>query len=282
MLTRCPACDTQFRIRARHLIAARGRVRCGACGEAFDAIEHLFDDDALISMSATPDTAPKKPASASAPLSGFDSSLDELEMPQGLRGREITQENEPQDMPFSDPFADPFAIDDSLPVDDETEEEPHQRRTWLWAVAIGLLLLLAATQVVWFQRDWVANQFPATRPLLEGLCDRLDCEVYRRATPAAYELLSRDVRAHPVYKDVLLVNATFINRANERQPYPDIELALYDTSGQMQGYRKFVAADYLDQSLPVVAGVAPGTPLHVVLEVSGPTDDAVSFEFGLL
>ncbi|MBR0566693.1 zinc-ribbon domain-containing protein [Azoarcus sp. L1K30] len=42
MLTRCPACQTVFRLRAEQLRARRGEVRCGHCFNPFNALEHLI------------------------------------------------------------------------------------------------------------------------------------------------------------------------------------------------------------------------------------------------
>lgn len=281
MFTRCPACRTQFRVRAQHLRAADGWVRCGACGEAFDGVRHLLDEPGPGTESSAPATIAQEPRSTGAPLRSFDSALEDLELPRGLRSREAAQEAEPGETRSPDPFA----IDDRLPAvddEDEDEESASRRRNRIWTILFSLLLLVMVIQVAWFQRDQVANQFAFARPLFEGLCEQLDCEVYRRHPSGGYELLSRDVRTHPVYKDVLLVNATFANSADRRQPYPNIQLALYDPDGDVLGYREFAPADYLDESLSVAAGMPPQKPLHVVLEVSGPTEGAVSFEFGFL
>lgn len=45
MFAQCPLCNAIFRVNAAQLGAARGAVRCGACHEVFDAIEHLRDDE---------------------------------------------------------------------------------------------------------------------------------------------------------------------------------------------------------------------------------------------
>ena len=44
MYSQCPACQTRFRVTAAALRAARGTVRCGRCGSAFDALARLSDD----------------------------------------------------------------------------------------------------------------------------------------------------------------------------------------------------------------------------------------------
>jgi len=43
MYSQCPDCQTRFRVTAAALRAARGTVRCGRCGSAFDALERLSD-----------------------------------------------------------------------------------------------------------------------------------------------------------------------------------------------------------------------------------------------
>ena len=41
MLTRCPSCQTVFRLRPEQLRVAQGRVRCSRCLHVFDGLEHL-------------------------------------------------------------------------------------------------------------------------------------------------------------------------------------------------------------------------------------------------
>jgi predicted Zn finger-like uncharacterized protein len=43
MYSQCPECQARFRVTAAALRAARGTVRCGRCGTAFDALESLSD-----------------------------------------------------------------------------------------------------------------------------------------------------------------------------------------------------------------------------------------------
>lgn len=44
-ITRCPACATMFKVGAGQFEAAQGWVRCGCCGEVFDAAQHLVPTD---------------------------------------------------------------------------------------------------------------------------------------------------------------------------------------------------------------------------------------------
>jgi predicted Zn finger-like uncharacterized protein len=44
--TRCPGCDTIFRVTAEQLALREGQVRCGHCRAVFDANDHVIALDA--------------------------------------------------------------------------------------------------------------------------------------------------------------------------------------------------------------------------------------------
>jgi len=60
MLTRCPACQTVFRLGPEQLHARRGEVRCGHCFHPFNALEHEIAQRGPIAQ-PTPNT-PSQPA----------------------------------------------------------------------------------------------------------------------------------------------------------------------------------------------------------------------------
>lgn len=264
MFTRCPACQTQFRVRAKQLSTAAGRVRCGACGEAFDAVSRLSD---------TPLPPSREPSAY----------VREADRPREPAVGDLHLPDEPagdQELPSID---NPERITDVATLDwqdDETERQSRHFGRWL-ALAL-VLILIGLGQAAWFHRDVLYNNFPQLLPWAERLCEHIDCQVHRLRQTSEFEIINRDVRMHPVYKDALLVNATIANRASGRQPYPRIQLALFDTNGKTLAYREFAPADYLDGSLPVSAGMPADMPVHVVLEISGAAESAVSFEFGFL
>ena len=47
ILARCPACGTTFRVRPEQLQARAGRVRCGQCNHAFNALEARVEHSPL-------------------------------------------------------------------------------------------------------------------------------------------------------------------------------------------------------------------------------------------
>ena len=61
-VTRCPHCQTTFRIRLEQLAVAKGAVRCGSCLQVFKAIDHLVPATSNAALPKAP--AQQKPASA--------------------------------------------------------------------------------------------------------------------------------------------------------------------------------------------------------------------------
>ncbi len=170
-------------------------------------------------------------------------------------------------------------------ADEILSEEPTKRRwipTIFWTSACFVGLIAITLQLVWFNRDLVSMKYPQVTPYIKEVCNKFDCRILRHRDTQAIKLVNRDVRLHPNYQDTLLVNATMNNELPVRQPYPQVQLTLFDTSGALLGYRKFIPSDYLDESIDLDAGMPINIPVHFVLEVSGPTAGAVSFEFRFL
>ena len=53
MKTRCPDCQTTFRVSPEQLKARAGKVRCGKCQSVFNALDSLLEDNSNTSPSAT-------------------------------------------------------------------------------------------------------------------------------------------------------------------------------------------------------------------------------------
>lgn len=70
MVTRCPQCQTSFRVTEEHLKIANGAVRCGSCLHVFQAREHWVDD---------------KPATAPPPSTRPTSGIKPISVPSFLK-----------------------------------------------------------------------------------------------------------------------------------------------------------------------------------------------------
>ena len=173
-----------------------------------------------------------------------------------------------------------------FPEPEELLEQPKIKRSgWLaafWVTASFIALIAIVVQLVWFNRDAVLDKYPQFTPYVRQVCQELGCKLIRQRDAREITLVNRDVRLHPGFQDTLLVNATMKNDLAVRQPYPRVQLTLFDTSGALLGYREFAPDDYLDNSIAIDEGMPVDYPVHFVLEVSGPTAGAVSFEFRFL
>lgn len=77
LLTRCPACTTLYKVVPDQLRISQGWVKCGQCGEVFDATQHLIEaytepEEPLAGPSAETTNADAEDAADSAPLPPVD------------------------------------------------------------------------------------------------------------------------------------------------------------------------------------------------------------------
>ncbi len=90
-ITRCPHCQTTFRIRTEQLAAAKGAVRCGSCLQVFIAVEHLVSEKPQVAAEK-PQVAAEKP----------QVSAEKSQEPGKPKETEATS-NAPHPSPTSDP-----------------------------------------------------------------------------------------------------------------------------------------------------------------------------------
>lgn len=61
MLTRCPRCDTNFRVTPEQLKVRQGKVRCGSCQAVFNALETLVEEPPVATSAPVPAAALPEP-----------------------------------------------------------------------------------------------------------------------------------------------------------------------------------------------------------------------------
>lgn len=163
----------------------------------------------------------------------------------------------------------------------ESDERERAGSPW-WGIAAALLLVALLGQAAWYQREWILDHVPGLRAHWQAWCEGKACALPPRRDVAMLHIVSRDVRDHPQHQDALLVNATIVNDAEFTQPFPVVELTLFDQAGVALGVRRFQPREYLDASVNIEAGMKPRQSIYVVLEIAGTSAEAVSFEFKFL
>ncbi|MEO6928352.1 MAG: DUF3426 domain-containing protein [Casimicrobiaceae bacterium] len=265
--TRCPSCKTVFRVTDAQLALRDGMVRCGHCQTIFDGPAEMIslapaaagdenvNDEALLG----PPTVTLRSSRALEPAPherGEPSVQIEPRLMQDEHGAEpafastepaIVDEGEDDEVPDVD-YANRFAWD--------KPKAQKPRHAWLYAIASVLLVLLLAVQLLYHFRDAIAAHWPATRPVLAGMCATLGCSVRPLRDVGALSIDASDLQVDPAHKGLLILTATVRNRAAYALAYPHLELTLTDGQDQMVVRRAFPPAEYLGGTVDVRSGLA--------------------------
>jgi len=240
MQTRCPSCETVFRLSEAETSVASGMVQCCVCQHFFNALKNQDP------------SAKQQPFSRADVLASKSRSL---------------------------------AADDLSSALTQAYVHPRPRVAW-WSTLTWVVLILAMTiaalgQVAWFNREKLVLQ-AEYKPHIERLCEKLDCQLQQKVDLDSIELLSRDVRSHPTYKNALLITATFINRAEFDQPYPNVMLMLSDLGGNVIAQRQFKPEEYQKEDYRPSELMTREVPITMVMEVQDPGQESISYRFEFL
>lgn len=247
MFTRCPACHTVHPVNAALLARAGGKYRCGKCQKVGNALEALFD--------AWPEAnEPGTPPGALPELGGL------LAVARGQAAGE--------------PGAEAAVPDLTAPAWSPARKY-LLRGAWITAAA-ALAVIIALDLADFFDQPLLDRARLDSTFIRLGLKEAPPEKPFR--DPEQIELVSREMRPHPLRPNVLLLTATIVNRASRSQPYPDIDVALLDSRGRKLTHQLFSPGDYLKRSSDLRGGMAPDAYLTLSLELLDPGKDAAGFE----
>lgn len=151
---------------------------------------------------------------------------------------------------------------------------------WQWGMVAGLTAVLLVQIAVADRARLAADA--GTRPWIAGLCSVLRCSVPAWREPAAFSMLSRDVRPVPGQAGALQVQASIRNDARWAQAWPSLRLSLSDADGRVIGTNVFAPADYLERAMDPAATLEPGQSAQISFRVREPAASTVAFTFEFL
>jgi predicted Zn finger-like uncharacterized protein len=262
MYTRCPHCDTHFRVTRQQLQASSGQVRCGRCQRVFDAFATLSSQLPSAVPPAVTEEAQATPPEPSAdtelevPLSRLQ--IPGLDLPHG-------DDNAPS-TPTMGQRVEPEVL--TLPDDLFGMPAPRaeSRHRWPWAVGSMLLLIGLVGQCLFFLASDLAAAVPELRPALTGACRWVGCTVPLPRFPDQLFIEASDLQVlNAARPNEVLLTATIRNRAGVVQQLPLLELTLTDALNQTTARKVFYPADYLDKSQDPDKGIAPSQEIPVKL-----------------
>ena len=254
MYTRCPQCQTVFRITAAQLKARDGMVRCGRCQHVFGADQHLMPKPAKGTVKSASPAARKRTAS-----------------------KKVAAPAETIALPFPAETPEHDAAPPPL-----MRLRPVRTRTIYWAAGWILLILLLAGQTLIFYGHDFARQTPTLRPMVETLCAPLPCRKLPPIDMRHMDLVETQVAPHARYDKALRIKATLVNRADTVQPYPLLEVSLIDSQGQLVARRTYQPREYLSKPEAIQKGLPPQVAVSVQLDITSPGAQASGYEVLLL
>jgi predicted Zn finger-like uncharacterized protein len=303
LLTRCPECDTTFRVTDETLKKASGQVRCGRCASVFNAYAELQDRGAKPearagvrqTLTAVPPPDPPKPgASVSGAPARLETQRAEVDSGAGLgtSSAEVVAETT---VAAAEPLAgekprDPHAISatevDRVLTDEQPSKvpyvwlhpEPRPQSRW-WAVGSALALLALGAQAIHYFRPDIAGH-ATFGPWITAAYNALGAEIAPNWDVHQYEIIDWVATAEPNSRGVgsLKITARIQNRGPQRQPYPAVQLRLKDRYEAAVGSRIFTPAEYLPRDAPRGRLMSPGETARAEIEVVDPGPDAYGFE----
>jgi predicted Zn finger-like uncharacterized protein len=269
MFTRCPHCDTVFRVTPQQLQVSSGQVRCGRCQEVFDAFSTLTSR--LPGGRLEPAAAEARPEPPIRPESQESAVLGERPPPAGPSAA-----REPVSAPAArgaasvsaPPAAGSVTEPEILTLPPElfgvAGEPPGGRSAWLLGCLLGVLAL--ALQAASFFPSEIALHLPTLRPLLVQYCAWTGCSVELPRVPDQLFIEASDLQLlDPARPNEVLLTATMRNRAAFKQALPLLELTLTDSANRAAARKVFKPSEYLGTTLGPDEGIGPGQEVSVRL-----------------
>ena len=318
LLTRCPECDTTFRVTDETLKKASGQVRCGRCASVFNAYAELHNPAAKPleaeqravreNSAAAPPQAPDRPQPA--PTAGaVSATLVRLETKPteppatGIGSASVADVVAETNVAAADAVTEaradaetaavPLAISatevDRVLATELDEPVPQLTYTWArgeqpphsrwWTAAAALALLVLGAQAIHHFRSDIAGH-ATFGPWLTATYQTLGGELTPRWDVDQYEIIDWIATAEPNSRGIgsLKITARIQNRGPSRQPYPAVQLRLKDRWEAAIGSRMFVPAEYLPRDTPRGRLMSPGETARAEIEVVDPGPDAYGFE----
>jgi predicted Zn finger-like uncharacterized protein len=259
--TRCPGCNTIFRVTEPQLALRAGQVRCGHCHTVFNGVASL--------VSLAPQQHPQR----------SEPDYDDPALGPPTVTLRNAQALEPAPEPDVDQRVEPAIVapirKEGVLEDTESDyasrfswQEKRERRrvpSWIFGMSVPVLVLLFAGQALFHFRDAIAAHWPKTKPVLIKLCAAAGCEVRALQDVAGLSIEASDLQADPAHKGLLILSATIRNRAPYPLAYPYIELTLSDMQEQPVVRRAFAPGEYISGAADPAIGIAGNTELQVKL-----------------
>lgn len=248
-ITRCPECDTRFRVSQPQLEAHHGTVRCGHCHATFNAMQHLHDDgpDPQLPLPIDLETPAAAPAQPAVKSSGATTAAGN---PSALLASPLTLTQQ-------------FSV---LKTAGKNTRLGSKKFNWAWILGSMLLSVLLLAQASYYFRVEIAARLPGLKPVLASYCKWLRCSIPLPQKADLISIESSSLEASPAHSNIIDLHLSLRNRAPYAQAFPNIELTLTNEIDVVIARRIFQPVEYL-RGENVQAGLRPARELGIKLHL---------------
>ena len=279
LITRCPACQTSFRVVPDQLRMSEGWARCGQCSEIFDAASSLQDDsqsvgpgvqidvDVYFDPDATDQPTTNQfaihvPAARTTTAALNVGTREELALKTALQEIVAARSGavDAVESGVSSALSGTRQAGDARGASSSSQQEAvkqpsvsflrevSRRSAWHapWAraslsvVGMGLLGVLVI-QIVVHERDRVATLFPQAKPALEAACSYLNCRV--STLQQIDSVVVESSTFSKIRNDTYRLSLAIKNTAPYELAMPALELTLTDAQDQALLRRVLLGAE---------------------------------------
>src|SRR5258708_18566058 len=248
LYTRCPNCDTTFRVTTQQLQASGGQVRCGNCQKIFDAFATLTAREPQLASPEPAIPATQKPRQE-------QTAVDAKAQPSFAQAP-ISQKDKPKTV-RPEPATSLYEWEFKMP------ESP--RRTFLWSILASMLLFVLAAQAAYTFRTELMVLVPQSRGYYMRLCESLGCVIGLPKLSNYLHIEASDLKAaDPAHPNEIQLLLSVRNRAPIEMAYPAFELTLTNVLEQSVARRVFLPAEYVPPNAQA-GGLKAGTEMPIQL-----------------
>lgn len=293
MVTRCPSCNTVFRVTPQQLQVRQGKVRCGRCMMVFDGFgglatlpETVAQDELhtpLQETAGTQDAMTRVPVTAPPPAAESPPAPAEFGPEPSMLPLPGPQADAAHALPSAsfEASAQPIATDDGL---FGGKAEPELRRSsWVWGLGSVFLLFALGGQAAYFYRSELAANYPGLKPVLVQMCSPLGCSVPLLQRPKLISVEASDLQViDPARPNVIQLTATLRNHAGYDLAYPALDLVLTNSREHALARRIFTPGEYLERGKNVKSGIRANAEITIRLDLDTGNLGAAGFRLDLL
>jgi predicted Zn finger-like uncharacterized protein len=193
------------------------------------------------------------------------------------------QEQQPPipDEPASQKNEDFTETEEPFTFEAQDDDKTTSTNSILWTIGSLLLLIPLCGQLAWQFKDNLIYH-KTGRQLLDIVCSVAGCTTPLRIDLEKVLVTERSLTAHPAKQNTLAMQLEMVNTAPFEQPYPNLQLSLFNDMGTLVARRTFTRLEYYPEMNGSDVLMPKLRPIQIELELIDPGKEVTGFKFEFL